>query len=141
MTSIVKPTLVTDDSSETITIPTSEGHAGIYYELRTNQRVRMSGFYFEIQPNRVLNVDLDIRKYISTSTAITNDGELLYSIRFGGDNHAIEPRIEDTENPILIDFNGEILSDSGFTLQFFRRNSTAASRARVEVDTLHCILS
>ena len=100
----------------------------------------MSGFYFEIQPSRVLNVDFDIRKYISTSTAIANDGELLYSIRFGGDNSATEPRIEDTENPILIDFNGEILSDSGFTLQFFRRDTTAASRARVEVDTLHCIL-
>lgn len=141
MTSIVKPTLVTDNSSETITIPPSEGHAGIYYELRTNQRVRMSGFYFEIQPSRVLNIDFEIRKYISTSTAIANDGELLYSIRFGGDNSATEPKIEDTENPILIDFNGEILSDSGFTLQFFRRDSTAANRARVEVDTLHCILS
>ena len=141
MTSIVKPTLVTDDSANTITIPPSEGQAGVYYELRTNQRVRMSGFYFEIQVGRVLTTDFEIRKYISTSTAIANDGELLYSIRFGGDNHAIEPRIEDTENPILIDFNGEILSDSGFTLQFFRRDTTAASRTRVSVDSLHCILS
>ena len=77
MTSIVKPTLVTDNSADTITIPPTTGHAGIYYELNTNSRSRLLGFYFEIPAGRVLTMDFDIRKYKSTSTAIANDGELL----------------------------------------------------------------
>ena len=138
MTSIVKPTLVTDDSNNNITIPPSEGQAGIYYELNTNFRSRLLGFYFEIQAGRVLTTDFEIRKYKSTSTAIANDGELLYSIRFGGDKHTDSEKVEDTENPIIIEFNGPILSDSGFTLQFFRRNSSAANKARVKPETFTC---
>ena len=138
MTSIVKPTLVTDDSNNNITIPPSEGQAGIYYELNTNFRSRLLGFYFEIQAGRVLTTDFEIRKYKSTRTAIANDGELLYSIRFSGNNSDDSTKIEDTENPIVIEFNGPILSDSGFTLQFFRRNSSAANKARVKPETLTC---
>ena len=138
MTLIVKPTLVTDNSDNTITIPPSEGNAGIYYELNTNSRSRLLGFYFEIQANKVLTMDFEIRKYKSTSTAIANDGELLYSIRFSGNNSDDSTKIEDTENPIVVDFNGPILSDSGFTLQFFRRDSSAAGRARVKPETFTC---
>jgi len=138
MTSIVKPTLVTDNSADTITIPPTTGHAGIYYELNTNSRSRLLGFYFEIPAGRVLTMDFDIRKYKSTSTAIANDGELLYSIRFGGSAATDSEKVEDTENPIMIEFNGPILSDSGFTLQFFKRNTTAANRARVKPETFTC---
>lgn len=138
MTLIVKPTLVTDNSNDNINIPPGTGHAGIYYELNTNSRSRLLGFYFEIQAGRVLTIDFDIRKYKSTSSAIANDGELLYSIRFGGDKHTDPEKVEDTENPIVIEFNGPILSDSGFTLQFFRRNTSAANKARVKPETFTC---
>ena len=138
MTLIVKPTLVTDNSDNTVTIPPSEGNAGIYYELNTNSRSRLLGFYFEIQANKVLTMDFEVRKYKSTSTAIANDGELLYSIRFSGANVSDSTKIEDTENPIVVDFNGSILSDSGFTLQFFKRDTTAANKARVKPETFTC---
>ena len=138
MTLIVKPTLVTDNSDNTVTIPPSEGNAGIYYELNTNSRSRLLGFYFEIQANKVLTMDFEVRKYKSTSTAIANDGELLYSIRFSGANVSDSTKIEDTENPIVVDFNGPILSDSGFTLQFFKRDTTAANKARVKPETFTC---